>query len=148
MYFWEGALAKNQTYRAFTARPSHVLDLNGELLDSARVLVSLASEVRDISAYATFVVRNDEALADELARITAVQPAEAGRQAGVTMPDFLATGKSGRSRKEKLVQYNVVTAYRSYEEQVKAASGESLSMFRKVGNVLSMGPHLRMARIM
>ena len=118
-------MAKNQTYRAFAARPSHVLDLNGELLDSARVLVSLASEVRDVSAYATYVVRNDEALADELARITAVQPAEAGRQAGVTMPDFLATGKSGRSRKEKLVQYNVVTAYRSYEEQVKAASGES-----------------------
>ena len=87
--------------------------------------MSLASEVRDVSAYATYVVRNDEALADELARITAVQPAEAGRQAGVTMPDFLATGKSGRSRKEKLVQYNVVTAYRSYEEQVKAASGES-----------------------
>lgn len=118
-------MAKNQTYRAFAARPSHVLDLNGELLDGARVLVSLASEVRDVSAYATYVVRNDEALADELARITAVQPAEAGRQAGVTMPDFLATGKSGRSRKEKLVQYNVVTAYRSYEEQVKAASGES-----------------------
>ena len=88
-------------------------------------MVSLASEVRDVSAYATYVVRNDDALADELARITAVQPAEAGRQAGVTMPDFLATGKSGRSRKEKLVQYNVVTAYRSYEEQVKAASGES-----------------------
>ena len=32
-----GALAKNQTYRAFVARPSHVLDLNGELLDGATV---------------------------------------------------------------------------------------------------------------
>ena len=106
-------------------RPSHILDLNGEILDGAPVLASLASEVRDISAYATYVVRNDVALVDELARVAAVQPAEAGRQAGVTMPDFLATGKSGRSRKEKLVQYNVVTAYRSYEEQVKAASGES-----------------------
>ena len=92
-------MAKNQTYRAFAARPTHVLDLNGELLDSAPVLASLASEVRDISAYATYVVRNDEALADELARITAVQPAAAGRRAGVNMPDFLASGKSGRSRK-------------------------------------------------
>ena len=125
MYFGEGALAKNQTYRAFVARPSHVLDLNGELLDGTRVLVRLASEVRDISGYATYVVRNDEALGDELARVTAVQPAAAGRRAGVTMPDFLVTGKSGRSRKERLVQHNVVTAYRSYQERVKAANGES-----------------------
>ena len=62
LYFGRGALAKNQTYRAFVARPSHVLDLNGEILDGAPVLASLASEIRDISAYATYVVRNDEAL--------------------------------------------------------------------------------------
>lgn len=36
-------MAKNQTYRAFVARPSHVLDLNGELLDSELVLADLAS---------------------------------------------------------------------------------------------------------
>ena len=119
-------MAKSQTYRAFVARPSHVLDLNGEILDGAPVLASLASEVRDISGYATYVVRNGEALGGELSRVTAIQPATAGRQAGVAMPDFLATGKSGRSRKERLVQYNVVTAYRSYEERVKAANGESV----------------------
>ena len=118
-------LAKNQTYRAFVARPSHVLDLNGELLDGAPVLAELASEVRDISAYATYVVRNDGSLGGELARATATAPAVAGRQAGVTMPDFLVSGKSGRSRKERLLQYNAVTAYRSYEERVKAANGES-----------------------
>ena len=118
-------MAKNQTYRAFVARPSHVLDLNGELLDSELVLADLASEVRDISAYATYVVRNDENLGDELARVTATAPAEAGRQAGVSMPDFLASGRTGRSRKEKLVQYNVVSAYRSWQERAKAANGGS-----------------------
>ena len=118
-------MAKSQTYRAFAARPSHVLDLSGELIDGSSVLASLASEVRDISSYATYVVRNDGVLGAELARVTATAPAEAGRQAGVTMPDFLVTGKSGRSRKEKLLQYNVVAAYRSYEERVKAANGES-----------------------
>ena len=118
-------MAKNQTYKAFVARPSHVLDLNGEVLDGARVLVELASEVRDISAYATYVVRNDEALGDELSRVTAAQPATAGRRAGVTMPDFLVSGKSGRSRKEVLVQHRVVTEFRSYQERVKAANGES-----------------------
>ena len=118
-------MAKNQTYRAFIARPTHVLDLNGELLDSAPVLLSLASEVRDISSYATYVVRNDGVLGAELARVTATAPAEAGRQAGVTMPDFLVSGKSGRSRKEKLVQYNVVTARRSWQERAKAENGES-----------------------
>ena len=118
-------MAKNQTYRAFVARPSHVLDLNGELLDSARVLVSLASEVRDISSYATYVVRNDVELGDELARVDVAQPAVAGRRAGVTMPDFLVSGKSGRSRKEMLVQHRVVTEFRSYQERVKAANGES-----------------------
>ena len=87
-------MAKNQTCREFAARPAHVLDLNGELLDSARVLASLASEVRDISGYATFVVRNDVELGGELAIVVATAPAEAGRQAGVTMPDFLVTGKS------------------------------------------------------
>lgn len=107
-------MAKSQTYRSFVVHPTYILEVNGELLDSAPVLASLASEVRDISAYATFVVRNDEALVDELARITAVQPAVAGRRAGVTMPDFLASGKSGRSRKEWLMRHNVVTAYRSY----------------------------------
>jgi IS605 family transposase len=98
--------------------------MDGELLDSESILGHLASEVRDISSYATYVVRNDEALGDELARATAISPADAGRQAGVTMPDFLVSGKSGRSRKAKLVQYNVVAAYRSYEERVKAANGE------------------------
>ena len=118
-------MAKNQTYRAFTARPSHVLDLNGELLDSARVLASLASEVRDISAYATYMVRNDVTLGAELARVAAAQPAVAGRRAGVTMPDFLVSGKSGRSRKEMLVQHRVVTEFRSWQERDKAANGES-----------------------
>ena len=126
MYFLlGGALTKNQTYRAFASRPSYVLGLDGELIDGALVLVSLASEVRDISAYATYVVRNDEVLGDELSRITVGQPATAGRRAGVTMPGFLATGKSGRSRKEMLVQHRAVTEYRSYRERVKAANGES-----------------------
>ena len=118
-------MAKNQTYRAFVARPSRVLDLSGELLGSAPVLASLVSEIRDISAYATYIVRNDEALGDELSRVTATAPADAGRRAGVNLPDFLAVGKSGRSRKERLLQYNVVTSHRSYQERVKAANGES-----------------------
>ena len=118
-------MAKNQTYKAFTARPTHVMDLNGELLDAAIVMGRLASEIRDISAYATYVVRNDARLGSELAHITAPSPAEAGRQAGVTMPDFLCSGRTGRSRKERLVRHNVVTSYRSYQERVKVANGES-----------------------
>ena len=118
-------MAKNQTYKAFVARPTNALDLNGELLDGAPILAGLASEVRDISAYATYLVRNDDSLGGELVRATATAPAVAGRQAGVTMPDFLAVGKSGRSRKEWLVQYNAVTAYRSYQEWVNAANGEA-----------------------
>ena len=118
-------MAKNQTYRAFVARPSHVLNMDGELFDSGSILGHLASEVRDISSYATYVVRNDEALGDELARATATQPTTAGRRAGVTMPDFLVSGKSGRSRKEMLVQHRVVTEFRSWQERAKAANGES-----------------------
>ena len=124
-FFLGGALSKNKTYRALAARPIHVLGLDGELLDSAPVFAGLASEIRDISGYATYVVRNDETLCGGLARVTATAPAEAGRQAGVTMPDFLATGKSGRSRKEKLVQHRVVAEHRSYQERIKATSGDS-----------------------
>ena len=123
--FWEGALAKNRTYRSFVARPSHVLNMDGELLDSESILGHLASEVRDVSAYATFVVRNDVELGGELARVAATQPTTAGRRAGVTMPDFLVSGKSGRSRKEMLVQHRVVTEFRSWQERVNAANGES-----------------------
>ena len=138
-------LAKNQTYKAFTARPTRVMDLNGVLLDSATILSQLVTEVRAISAYATFVARNDTELEDGLARATAVQAATAGRQAGITMPEFLAadkkdkngepvkdkkTGepiksKTGRSRKEWLVRHNAVTAFRSWKERVKAVNGES-----------------------
>lgn len=118
-------MAKNQTYRAFVTRPSRILDLDGGILDSTLVLADLASEVRDISSYATYVVRNDEALGNELTRVTATPPAEAGRQAGVSMPDFLASGRTGRSRKERLVQYNVVVAYRSWQERIKAVNGDS-----------------------
>lgn len=118
-------MAKNQTYRAFVARPSHVLDLDGELLEAPSILKLLASEIRDVSAYAAYVVRNDEVLGDELARVSATAPAVAGRRAGVTMPDFLASGRTGRSRKERLVQYNVVTSYRSWQERIKAVNGES-----------------------
>ena len=118
-------MAKTQTYRAFVARPSHVLDLNGELLDSTPVLAGLASEICDLSSYATYLVRNDSSIGSRLSQVTATAPAVAGRRAGVTMPDFLASGRTGRSRKERLVQYNVVTSHRSYEERVKAANGES-----------------------
>ena len=137
-------LAKNQTYKAFTAHPTHVMDLNGVLLDSDLVLSQLASEVRAISAYATFVARNDTELEDGLARATAVQAASAGLQAGITMPEFLAAdkkdengeplkdkdgkplkSKTGRSRKERLVRHNAVTAFRSWQERVKAVNGES-----------------------
>ena len=124
-FIFGGELAKDRTYRAFVARPSHVLDLSGELLDGTRVLAMLASEIRDISAYATYVVRNDLSLERELAQVTTVQPAIAGLRAGVTMPDFLVSGKSGRSRKERLMQHNVVTSYRSYRERVNAANGDS-----------------------
>jgi len=52
-------MAKNQTYKAFSVRPSHVMDLNGVLLDSSSIMAELATEVRGISGYATYVVRND-----------------------------------------------------------------------------------------
>lgn len=118
-------MAKNQTYRAFIARPVMVLDLEGEVLDASSVLELLASEILDISGYATYVARNDTVLGERLATVTVSAPAEAGRRAGVTLPDFLATGRIGRSRKEKLMQYNVVAAYRSWQERIKAANGES-----------------------
>ena len=126
-------LTKNRTYKAFTARPSHVLDLNGEVLDSALVLGKLTSEIQGISGYATFVARNDMRLGFELAQVGAVQPTTAGRRAGVTMPRFFVededgkpiAGKSGRSRKEALIQHRVVTSFRSWQERVKAVNGES-----------------------
>ena len=138
-------MAKNQTYKAFTAHPTHVMDLNGVLLDSDPILSQLVTEVQGISAYATFIARNDTELEDGLARATAVQAATAGRQAGITMPEFLAadkkdengepvkdkkTGvpiksKTGRSRKEWLVRHNAVTVFRSWQERVKAVNGES-----------------------
>ena len=118
-------MAKNQTYKAFTVRPTHVMALNGELLDSVSIMAELASEVRGISGYATYVVRNDTELPGELAQTGAIQPTTAGRRAGVTMPNFLVTGKSGKSRKEMMIQHRVVTEYRSWEERIKAANGES-----------------------
>ena len=118
-------MAKNQTYRAFVARPTHILNLDGELLDSVPIMSQLASEVQGISAYATYVVRNDTQLEAGLATAGAVQPNTAGRRAGVTMPEFLVTGRSGRSRKEALIQHRVVTEYRSWQERAKAANGES-----------------------
>ena len=118
-------MAGNQTYKAFVARPSYILNLDGELLDSAPVMAELTSEIRGISGYATFVVRNDIKLEAGLAQAGTVQPATAGRRAGVTMPDFLEAGRTGKSRKEWLVRYNIVTAFRSWQERIKAVNGES-----------------------
>ena len=118
-------MTKNQTYKAFSVRPSHVMDLNGEILDSASIMSQLASEVQGISAYATYVVRNDVTLGERLALAGTVQPATAGRRAGVTMPEFLVTGKSGRSRKEALIQHRVVTEFRSWQERIAATEGTS-----------------------
>ena len=131
---------RNQTYRAVAARPSHILDLDGELLDSATILSQLASEVRGISAYATYTVRNDTQLAADLAQVTVPQPATAGRRAGVTIPAELVVkgefcrnkaGKLveekvfGKSRKEWLFRHRVVTECRSWQERIAAANGES-----------------------
>ena len=118
-------MAKSQTYRAFVARPTHILDSDGELLDSASIMSQLTSEVQGISAYATYVTRNDTQLEAGLATAGAVQPAAAGSRAGVTMPDFLASGRTGRSRKERLLRYNVVTSFRSWQERIKATDGTS-----------------------
>ena len=118
-------MGKNKTYKAFVTRPTRIIDLEGEVLDIPSVMPQLASEIRAISSYATFVVRNDTTLESRMALTTTSVPADAGRRAGVTLPDFLASGRTGRSRKEKLVQYNVVTAYRSWSERVKAVNGTS-----------------------
>ena len=133
-------MAKNQTYKAFTAHPSHVLDLNGVLLDSAPVLAKLATEVRGISAYATYTVRNDTKLAADLSQVAVSQPAVAGRRAGVSIPIELVVkgrlrknkaGKEteekvfGRSRKEWLFRHRVVTEYRSWMERINVANGTS-----------------------
>ena len=99
--------------------------MGGELQENALIMGQLVSEIRDISAYATYVVRNDVVLGAELAQVTAIAPSEAGRQAGVTIPDFLASGRTGKSRKEKLIQHNVVAAYRSWQERINAANGET-----------------------
>ena len=88
---------KNQTYKAFSVHPSHVLDLNGVLLDSAPVLAKLATEVRGISAYATYTVRNDTKLAADLSQVAVSQTAVAGRRAGVSIPIELVV--KGRLRK-------------------------------------------------
>ena len=118
-------MARNQTYRAFVARPTHILDLNGKLLEITPIMSQLTSEVRGISAYATYITRNDAQLEAGLAKAGAIQPAAAGSRAGITMPDFLASGRTGKSRKERLVQYNVVTSFRSWQERVKAVNSES-----------------------
>ena len=126
-------MAKNQTYKAFSVRPSHVMDLNGALLETAPIMAELATEVRGISGYATYVVRNDTKLAEKLAQVGAVPPAVAGQRAGVAMPWFFVkdekgkpiVGKSGKSRKEMLIQHRVVTEYRSWKERVDAVNGES-----------------------
>ena len=137
-------MARNQTYRAFVVRPSHILDLDGEVLDAELIMAELASEVRSLSAYATYTVRNDTKLKGELARATATAPAVAGCQAGVVMPDFLVPDKrdkegnpltdksgepiklkTGKSRKERLFRHRVVTEYRSWQERIDAANGES-----------------------
>ena len=133
-------MAKNQTYKAFTVRPSCVMDLNGVLLDTPSIMADLAVEVRGISAYATYVARNDTELGARLALAGAVQPAEAGRRAGVNIPaELVVKGKlrknkagelveekvPGKSRKERLFRHRVVTEYRAWEERVKAVNGES-----------------------
>lgn len=59
-------MASNQTYKAFTTRPTHVMDLNGVLLDASSIMGQLAAEVQGISGYATYVVRNDIKLAVKL----------------------------------------------------------------------------------
>ena len=118
-------MAKNQTYKRFVVRPTYFLGVNGELLDGSPILSSLASEIRDISACATYIVRNDAALWSELSRVAAPSPADAGRLAGVAMPDLLTTGRIGRSRKERLLRHSVVTSCRSWHERAEAASGES-----------------------
>ena len=133
-------MAKNQTYKAFSVRPSRVMDLNGVLLDSVPVLGQLAAEIQGISAYATYVARNDTELGTRLAQAGAVQPAEAGRRAGVDIPaELVVKGKLrknkagklveekvfGKSRKERLFRHRVVTEYRAWDERVKAANGES-----------------------
>ena len=133
-------MAKNQTYKAFTVRPSCVMDLNGVLLDTPSIMADLAVEVRGISAYATYVARNDTELGARLALAGAVQPAEAGRRAGVNIPaELVVKGKlrknkvgelveekvPGKSRKERLFRHRVVTEYRAWEERIKAVNGES-----------------------
>ena len=133
-------MARSQTYRAFVARPTHILDLNGELLDSASVMSRLASEARGISAYATYVVRNDVTLGERLAQVTVSQPAVAGRRAGVMIPSELVVNGElcrnkagelaeekvfGKSRKEWLFRHRVVTEYRSWQERIAAAEGTS-----------------------
>lgn len=93
----------------------------------------LVSGVWGVSGCATFVVRNGEFLGGELARVAAAVSVVAGRRAGVAMPGFLVSGKSGRSRRGWLMRYNVVATCRSWGERVKVASGGFQVCFSGLG---------------
>ncbi len=76
--------------------------LERELLDGTRVLSSSRLRFETSLATRPCVCNNDGVWGDRLSRVTATQPATAGRRAGVTMPLRLV---GGRSRKEMLVQH-------------------------------------------
>lgn len=144
-----------KTYKAFVAVPSFVLNKNGEIQDTDKVLNDFADDVRTISDYANFVVRNDELLLDELESVSHIkQPAFAGRTLGLNLPEFLKSRGTGESRREELFRYNVVSSARSWQARIEDKIGTSARYksqgYKRTVDSTAPGygePHLNLASV-
>lgn len=115
----------SKLYKSFTAAPHAACDMNGEVLDTPTVLQELARDVQDISGEATWVIRNDKKLLDDLEAFYHIkQPNTVGRLIGLTPCDQKARG-TGESRRNMLFQHQVVSQARSWLERIKASNGSS-----------------------
>lgn len=115
----------SKLYKSFTAVPHAVCDMNGEVLNTQTILQELTRDVQDISGEATWVIRNDEKLLDDLEAFSHIkQPNTVGRLIGLTPCDQKTKG-TGESRRTMLFQHQVVSQARSWLERIKTSNGSS-----------------------
>lgn len=117
-----------KTYKSITSAPQIILDENGEIQDNVTIFRMLSKNVQDVNAYATFTIRNDEKLLEDLEKEKIKETRSsnaAGRIMGLSLPEEIKTRGKGESRKEELYRHNAISGARSWIERLKAFDGTS-----------------------
>lgn len=119
-------MSKNKLYKNFSSKPYLILDSEKNEVCLEGYLSNIKKDLELITEYASWILRNDRRLIEDVLNSSVANHNECGRIIGIDfLPESLSGFSSGKSRYSKLLSDRVVREVRSWGERESAFNGLS-----------------------